>query len=72
MPDDLNTKIDQLTAAVAAQDKRLEAIYVSSEKTRKYFLWTLIITGVTIIVPLIGLAFAIPYLLSTYSSFGNL
>lgn len=50
------------------QDEKLDRIYVSVEKTRKYFLWTLIGTGVAFVLPLIGLAFVIPYFLSTLSS----
>ena len=56
-----------------AQDKKLDAIYQSAEKTRKYILWTAIITLVTIVLPIIALAFIIPWFLnvmsSAYSSF---
>ncbi|MFA5926500.1 MAG: hypothetical protein WC831_06300 [Parcubacteria group bacterium] len=48
--------------------KRIEEIYVSVEKTRKYFQWTLIITIATIVLPLIGLAFVIPFFMRTLSS----
>lgn len=46
------------------QDKKLDAIFQSSEKMRKYFLWTLIISVAVIILPLIGLVFVIPSFLS--------
>jgi len=49
------------------QDKKLEEIYHSVEKTRKYFLWTLIISLVFIVLPLIGLIYAIPKMLNVYS-----
>jgi len=58
----------ELLQKLQAQDEKLELIYQSVEKTRKYFLWTFIATLVTFIVPLIGLVFAIPFLLSTLSS----
>jgi len=48
--------------------RRIEEIYVSVEKTRKYFLWTLIITIVMIILPLIGLVVIIPIFMQTLSS----
>lgn len=48
--------------------KRIEEIYISVEKTRKYFQWTLIITVATIVLPLIALAFVIPYFLRTVTS----
>lgn len=55
-----------------AQDKKLDDIYRSIEKMRRYFLWTLIVTVVMIIVPLIGLLFVIPTFLQSlnYGSLG--
>lgn len=53
-------------------EKKLDAIYVSVEKTRKYFKWTMIISIVVIVLPLIGLLFAIPAFLSSYSGLTNL
>lgn len=50
------------------QDEKLERIYQSVEKTRRYFLWTLIATLVTFFLPLIGLAFAIPFFLNSLST----
>lgn len=50
------------------QDEKLDRIYESVEKTRKYFLWTMIATLVAFILPLIGLAFAIPFFLNSLSS----
>ncbi|MFH1967905.1 MAG: hypothetical protein ABIJ84_00795 [bacterium] len=48
------------------QDKKLDQIYRSVEKTRKYFLWTLIITVVMVVLPLIVLGFVIPIFLNVY------
>jgi len=65
---------EEILKKLEEQEKKIEAIYVSVEKTRKYFLWTLIITVVAIVLPLIGLVFAIPYfldtILGTYKSLG--
>jgi hypothetical protein len=44
-------------------EQKIEAIYVSVEKTRKMFLWTLVLTLVMFFLPLIGLVFAIPFFL---------
>jgi len=52
---------------IEEMEKKIEAVYQSSEKTRKYFLWTLIITAVVIILPLIAMLFVIPSFLSTYN-----
>ncbi len=62
MDEDISKKLDEM-------QKRLDAVYVSVEKTRKYFQWTLIITLVAVVLPLIGLVFAIPAYLSTLGSY---
>ena len=49
------------------QDKKLDAILKSTEKTRKYFLVLIIISIAVIILPLIGLLFAIPSFLDIYN-----
>jgi len=48
-------------------EKKLDAVHHSVEQMRKFFLWTLIITVVMVVLPLIGLAFVIPSYLSTLS-----
>lgn len=53
---------------IEAQNELLQRIYLSSEKTRKYFMWTLWITLALFVFPLIGLVFAVPAFLSSYSS----
>ena len=50
------------------QGKKIDGIYKSVEKTRKYFLWTFIISIVVVVLPLVGLLFVIPQFLSLYSS----
>jgi hypothetical protein len=60
--------MDELLKKLGEQEEKLNRIYVSVEKTRKYFMWTLIITLVAIVLPLIGLIFAIPVFLKTIPS----
>tara|TARA_B100001167_G_C16642850_1_gene244910 strand:- start:324 stop:575 length:252 start_codon:yes stop_codon:yes gene_type:complete len=43
-----------------AQQQALTKIYTSVEKTRKYILWTGIVSAVMFLLPLIGLAIAVP------------
>jgi len=50
------------------QNKKLDQIYRSVESTRKYFLWTLIITVAVIVLPLIGILILIPHIISIYSN----
>ncbi len=60
-----DTQDGQIKRLVALEAK-IDAIYVSVEKTRKYFMWTLIITVALFVLPLIGLAFAIPAFMNNY------
>jgi hypothetical protein len=62
---ELRQKIDSL-------EKKIDAVYVSAEKTRKYFMWTAIVTFVAFVLPLIGLAFAIPSFISSYANIANI
>jgi len=55
-----------------ALQQKIDAVYVSAEKTRKYILTTVIVSVVVVVLPLIGLFFAIPSFISTYSSVGGL
>ena len=68
MDQDLKNKIEEL-------DRKIDAIYASVEKTRKYFFWTMIVTLVVFILPLLGLIFVVPSFLSNYTdtinSLGN-
>ena len=58
----------ELKAKLEQQEIKIDAIYKSVEKTRRYFLIMTWVTILAIIVPLIGLAFVIPTFLSSYSS----
>ncbi len=62
MEQDIIRKLDE-------QDKKIDAILISVEKTRKYFLWTLIITVAMIVLPVIGLIFLIPTLINSMGSY---
>ncbi|PIQ91735.1 MAG: hypothetical protein COV70_02160 [Parcubacteria group bacterium CG11_big_fil_rev_8_21_14_0_20_39_22] len=53
-------------------EKKIDAVYESAEKTRKYFLAVIIISIVAFVLPLIGLIFAIPSFLSSYNSLTGL
>ena len=63
MEPELSKRIDDI-------EKKVDAIYTSTEKTRKYFLWTLIISVAVIILPLIALMFILPYYLQTINLAG--
>jgi hypothetical protein len=58
----------EIKKVIEDQQKKIDLIYISVEKTRKYFFWTMVITIALFILPLIGLVFAVPSFLSSYST----
>ena len=55
-----------------AQEAKIEQIYISVEKTRNYFKWTMIITLALFILPLIGMLFALPAFFNSYNQIQTL
>lgn len=58
---ELAAKLDEIAAKADAAARAAEA-------ARKYLFWTGVVTIAVIVVPLIGLAFAIPSFTNTYTS----
>ena len=59
---------EETTKKIEEMNGKLDAIYTSVEKTRRYFKITLVITVALFVLPLIGLLFAIPSYLNTLST----
>jgi hypothetical protein len=53
------TKLDEL-------EKKIDTMYASVEKLRKIYMWTMYITVALFVLPLIGLAFALPSFMTNY------
>ena len=62
----------QILQKLIELEKKVDAVYKSSERMRLYFKWTLIITVLAIVLPLIGLVFAIPQYIGTLSQYSSL
>lgn len=58
---ELAAKLDEIGA-------KADRAYRAAETVRKYLFWTGVITAALIIIPAIGLAFAIPQFLSSYTT----
>jgi hypothetical protein len=56
----------ELQKKIEEQGIKIEAIYKSVEKTRKYFLVIIWITVIAVVLPMIGLFFAVPVFLNNY------
>ncbi len=61
----VESEIQALSQKLSELESKVDAVYKSSERIRKYFLWTGIITLVVIVVPLIILPFVIPLFLQS-------
>lgn len=59
--DTLDSKIEEL-------EKKIDKLQHSIDKLIKIFFWTLVITVILFVLPLIGLFFAIPQFISTYTN----
>lgn len=62
----------QSAQKLAELEQKIDAIYATTEKVRKYFLWTLIVTIALVVLPAIGLVFAIPSFISQYSNLDSI
>ena len=61
----------QILQQLKELEEKLDAVYKSTERTRKYILSMLIISILVIVLPLIGFIFVIPQFLNIYSDLGN-
>jgi type II secretory pathway component PulF len=62
--------MDEVLKKLAELEQKVDAVYKSAEKTRKYFMWTLVISVVLFVLPLVALIFVIPQFLDALG--GNL
>ena len=62
--------METIEQKIEKMEQRVEQIYISVEKTRKYFLWTGIITVAVIVLPIIAMMFILPSFITNYV--GNL
>jgi hypothetical protein len=58
----------ETTKKLLELEEKINKIYTSVEKTRKYFLWTGIITVAVIVLPLIGILFVAPSFIKDYTT----
>ncbi|MEY4747710.1 MAG: hypothetical protein RLZZ416_759 [Candidatus Parcubacteria bacterium] len=62
----------ELQRRLDAIEQKIDATHAAAEKSRRYILWMLIISIVVVVLPLIGLFFAVPTFLSTYGEALNM
>lgn len=50
------------------QQAKIDKIYISVEKTRKYLFWTMVATIVFFVLPLLAMALFLPSLIGSYTA----
>jgi uncharacterized protein YqhQ len=58
----------ELLAKLNEIDAKAEKAYQAAEKVRKYLFWTGVVTIVLFVLPLVGIAFALPSFIGSYTS----
>ena len=58
---------EKILKKIEEQEKKLDKIYDSVEKVRKYFLFMIIMAVTVFILPLIGFVFMIPRMMGLYT-----
>ncbi len=61
MDDELRTRLDAI-------EQKVDAARSAAESARKYLFWGAVVTIALIVLPTIGLMFAVPSMLSTYTT----
>jgi len=56
----MNEQLDRIELKLAELEGKIDLTYQSSEKVRKYMLWTGIVTVALIIIPLLIIPFLLP------------
>lgn len=58
----------ELAARLDALEAKIDAAYAAAEASRRYLFWMSVVNVTLIVLPLIGLFFAIPAFLSSYTT----
>lgn len=62
----------EIPEALKQLNEKIDRVYDSVERTRKYMLWSLIMQVAVVLLPIVVLMFAVPFLLSSLSNLSGL
>ena len=62
----------ELLAKLDAIDAKAERAYRAAESARKYLFWTGVVTIILFVLPLIGLLFAVPQFIGSYTTLNSI
>lgn len=60
--------METIEMLLRTQEEKLNAVILSIDKMRKYFMWTFVITVIALLLPLIGIVVAVPWILRVMTS----
>jgi hypothetical protein len=60
--------MDPIETRLAALEEKIDHVRRTTDRLYKFFLITVIISVLTVILPLIGMAFILPGVIATYST----
>jgi len=63
---------DKILEKIEEQNKKIDSIYKSVEKTRKYLKWTFYITVIFFVLPLLAVVVVLPSLMSGITEMYNI
>lgn len=62
----------ETSAEMKRLEEKIDRVYDSMERTRKYMLWSLIMQVAVVLLPLVVLMLAVPFILSSLSNVSSL
>jgi hypothetical protein len=62
----------EMGAELKKLEEKVDRVYDSVERTRKYMLWSLIMQVAVVLLPLVVLMLAVPFILSSLSNLSSL
>ena len=59
---------EEIKRRLDAIEAKLDATFQAAEQSRKYLMWTTIVTVIFFVLPLVALTFVLPWFIGTYSA----
>jgi hypothetical protein len=63
---------EEMRQKLETMEKQMTEVYAMARRLYRIIVWTVVVSFVLFVVPLIGLAFEMPSLINTYSTIGNI
>jgi len=64
----MDQEIQNIKTKLDEQSAKIDKVFVSVEKTRKYFLIIMWVSIIAVVLPMIGLLYSVPKFIDSYST----